>query len=82
MISTVTEYGRMRNPTDFETSLIAENKKLREALRLSTNGLRHCSRWNISNEKEQAIMTQVIANELLLTPNEPAKGRAESASSD
>ena len=46
----------------------AEIERLREALRLSTNGLRHCSRWNISDEKEKAIMTQVIANELLLTP--------------
>lgn len=45
-----------------------ENERLREALRLSTNGLRHCSRWNISEEKERAIMTQVIANEALLTP--------------
>lgn len=48
----------------------AEIERLREALRLSTNGLRHCSRWNISEETEKAIITQVIANELLLTTND------------
>lgn len=45
-----------------------ENERLRSALAISTNGLRHCSRWNISEETEKAIMTQVIANEALLTP--------------
>ena len=69
MLWAVTDGGVTRKPTEFEAGLIAENKKLREALRLSTNGLRHCSRWNISEETEKAIMTQVIANELLLTPN-------------
>ena len=54
---------------EIEAALVEENKKLRDALRISTNGLRHCSRWNISEEKEKAIMTQVIANEALLTPN-------------
>jgi hypothetical protein len=44
-------------------------KVLENALRISTNGLRHCSRWNISEETEKAIMTQVIANEALLTAN-------------
>ena len=42
-------------------------ERLREALRLSTNGLRHCSRWNISDEKEKVLMCQVIANEDLLS---------------
>ena len=74
MLLTVTDGGVMRNPTGFEEDLIAENKKLRDALRLSTNGLRHCARWNISSEKEQAIMAQVIANELLLTPNVEVRG--------
>jgi len=46
-----------------------EIEHLRTALQISTNGLRHCSRWNISEETERAIMTQVISNEALLTPN-------------
>ena len=53
-----------------------EIDRLREALRISTNGLRHCSRWNISEEKEKAIITQVIANEALLTPNVELTGSA------
>ena len=54
---------------EIEAALIEENKNLREALRISTNGLRHCARWNISEEKEKALMTQVIANEALLIPH-------------
>jgi hypothetical protein len=47
-------------------ALVKERDELLEALRVSTNGLRHCSRWNISEETERAIITQVIANELIL----------------
>lgn len=43
-----------------------EIERLRAALQLSTNGLRHCSRWNISEETENALITQVIANDALL----------------
>lgn len=51
------------------SELREENKKLREALRLSANGLRHCARWNISDETEKAIMMHVASIEALLTPN-------------
>ena len=40
--------------------------ELIEALRLSTNGLRTCSRWNISEGTATAITTQIIANEKVL----------------
>jgi hypothetical protein len=46
--------------------LEAENVALREALRLSTNGLRFCSRWNIAEKTEKTLITQVISNEILL----------------
>jgi hypothetical protein len=51
---------------EIEAALIEEIQKLREALILSTNGLRHCSRWNISEEKAKAIMCLVLSNEALL----------------
>ena len=46
--------------------LTEENERLRTALTISTNGLRHCSRWNISNEKEKALMAVVMENETIL----------------
>ena len=50
-----------------------ERDELLAALRTSTNGLRHCSRWNISEETEKAIITQVIANELILAKYKDAE---------
>ena len=50
-------------------ALATEVRRLRDALRLSANGLRHCARWNISEEKEKAIMTHVISIEAMLPPN-------------
>ena len=55
--------------TDAMTALEDENAKLRNALLISTNGLRHCSRWNISEEKEKALITVVMENEALLGSN-------------
>lgn len=46
--------------------LTEENARLRLALTTSTNGLRHCARWNISEEKEKALMSVVMDNELIL----------------
>ena len=40
--------------------------RVRDALSLAANGLRHCSRWNISDEKSQAILTHVGTIENLL----------------
>lgn len=50
-------------------ALAKEVIKLRAALRISTNGLRHCARWNISEEKARALMVVVMENEAILTPN-------------
>ena len=55
--------------TEALMSTEADNDKLRAALRLSTNGLRHCAGWNISEEKEKALMTVVMENETLLGSN-------------
>lgn len=54
-----------------------ENERLRTALRFSTNGLRHCSRWNISDEKEKLLMAVVMENEAILkTHNAGVSGAA------
>lgn len=55
-------------------ALAKEIMKLRAALRISTNGLRHCARWNISEEKATALMAVVMENETLLTPNVEVTG--------
>lgn len=57
--------------------LTEENERLRTALTISTNGLRHCSRWNISKEKEKALMAVVMENETILkTHNVQIEGAA------
>lgn len=59
------------------SALCDEIDRLRTALKISTNGLRHCARWNISDEKEKALMTVVMENEALLkTPNAKLTGLA------
>ena len=40
--------------------------QLMAALTISTNGLRHCARWNISEEKANALMAVVFENESIL----------------
>jgi hypothetical protein len=47
-------------------SALDEIIRLRKALRISTNGLRHCANWNISEEKAVALMAVVMENEKLL----------------
>ena len=55
--------------------MATEIDKLRSALTTSTNGLRHCAHWNISDEKEKAIMAVVMENETILkTPNAKLTG--------
>jgi hypothetical protein len=57
--------------------MATEIDKLRSALTTSTNGLRHCARWNISEEKEKALMAVVMENETILkTPNAQVTGAA------
>lgn len=48
--------------------MASEIDRLRSALTTSTHGLRHCARWDISDEKEKALMTVVIENETILNP--------------
>jgi hypothetical protein len=58
---------------------------LREALRLSTNGLATVTGWSITDETRAAIITQIISNRMLLPdtpPDEIAQERAESAAED
>jgi len=53
---------------------VDEILRLRKALEISTNGLRHCARWNISEEKEKTLMSVVMENEAILkTPQRRAK---------
>jgi hypothetical protein len=53
----------------------ALHDKLAEALRLSANGLRHCSRWNISDEKRQALLTHVGTIETRLRAYDEQKAK-------
>lgn len=48
-----------------------EIDRLRAALRISTNGLRHCAGWNISEEKARALMAVVMENEAILGTEAP-----------
>lgn len=41
---------------------------MRAALELSTNGLSHAARWNITDQTRAAITTQIIANRQILDP--------------
>ena len=43
-----------------------DRDSLASALKASTNGLRHVTRWNISEQTEMAIRTQIFANENVL----------------
>jgi len=46
--------------------MATEIEKLRNALRLSTNGLQIITNWNISEPTKAAITTQIISNKILI----------------
>lgn len=60
-------YEDVRGTESFERKrMLGEIDRLRAALRISTNGLRHCANWNIREEKAQALMAVVMENENIL----------------